>query len=95
MIDLTDSHETLTQDPSALQRWIRYATAIGASNPTAWALDAVATHLEPEAVALQVGEGLRRVVDALPMSRPGRERETLLRELDGCAARLRILLGTG
>ncbi len=94
-VDLTDRLDRLHVEPGLFGRWTRYATAIGALNATGWALDAVATHLEPEAVAAQVAEGMRRLLDALPASCRGHERETLLRELDGCAHRLRVLLGDG
>ena len=92
MNDLTDSFETM-EDRALRARWRRYAMALNVLNPCAWAEDALRTHLPVEAVAWQVGEGLRRVLEALPASRPGSEREMLLRDLDGCTRRLAILLG--
>lgn len=85
--DLTDSLESAT-DPTALRRWVRYATAIGVANPYAWAEDALRVHLEPEHVAAQVAEGVRRLLDALSDSAPGTEREILLRELEACTRRI-------
>jgi len=92
VIDLTDSYETM-EDRALRARWLRYAAALQVANPAAWAEDALRTHLAPEHVAAQVAEGCTRLLDALATSRPGSEREMLLRDLDGCLARLAILLG--